>query len=491
MSNNTTITAGVASGIVIRTTAEGIDPDFGNVTGLLPDCQYLRLKNADGSYAYVSLNELDLLRTELESKASAITVELMQSDIEDKVTKAELEAVRNLAEENIVDEEVINSILAAIDSKAEKTVVNGIATELLGKADVEDVNALSEVVDDKANKSDLDSLVADLNTLKSALGSLTDGNAIQSIQNQITYLNNEINKRLTSEDIRDINLSVTSMNGTVSALNSKVDEFESRLNESASAAGVIQLRDDVDGLLEVVNRLESKLASKADASSLASKASHSELLSVAERLTKLSNTVNSHATAHEDAINDVNNTLKNKVGKTELLVKSNELEEMIDLKADKSVIGPQIQELERDYNTLRQKVDALEDTKSVNYDSDIAALTNSVTTLNTKINTATTTTNTLSRDVDTLKSWKDTTSKQFKSQWVRVLSTKEYNSLITPTDSTIESYNDRYRYPNTVYLIVDYNTPKAIYIGDILLAKAEVKGSTGFAYAFPFTFPTA
>ena len=136
MSNNTTITAGVQSGVVFKSTSAGTDPDFANVTGLLPDCQYLRLKNADGTYAYIALNEIDLLRTEMESKASAIEVELMQSDIDDKATKSQLEEVRNIAEENVVDEEIINSILDAIENKAEKSVVQGIATELLTKADM-------------------------------------------------------------------------------------------------------------------------------------------------------------------------------------------------------------------------------------------------------------------------------------------------------------------------------------------------------------------
>ena len=34
-------------------------------------------------------------------------------------------------------------------------------------------------------------------------------------------------------------------------------------------------------------------------------------------------------------------------------------------------------------------------------------------------------------------------------------------------------YNSRYKYPNTVYLVVDFNKPKAIYIGDILGAQEQ------------------
>ena len=77
-------------------------------------------------------------------------------------------------------------------------------------------------------------------------------------------------------------------------------------------------------------------------------------------------------------------------------------------------------------------------------------------------------------------------TEQLKQSWVRIMSTKEYNKLVTPPDNA--PYNERYKYPNTLYFIVDYNKPKAVYIGDILIAKAEGKGPNGFAYNFPISF---
>lgn len=77
-------------------------------------------------------------------------------------------------------------------------------------------------------------------------------------------------------------------------------------------------------------------------------------------------------------------------------------------------------------------------------------------------------------------------NEQLKQTWVRVMSTKEYNKLVMPPDNV--PYNSRYRYPNTLYFIVDYNKPKAVYIGDILIAKAKDSGSNGFAYSFPIVF---
>ena len=77
-------------------------------------------------------------------------------------------------------------------------------------------------------------------------------------------------------------------------------------------------------------------------------------------------------------------------------------------------------------------------------------------------------------------------NEKLKQSWVRVMSTKEYNKLVVAPEGA--PYNDRYIYPNTLYFIVDYNKPKAVYIGDILIAKAEGKGPNGFAYNFPISF---
>lgn len=488
MSNNTTITAGVQSGVVFKSTSTGTDPDFANVTGLLPDCQYLRLKNSDGSYAYIALSEIDLLRDEMSTKASSIDVELMQADIDDKATKAQLEEVKNLAEANVVDEEVIDSILQAIENKAEKSVVEGIANEMMGKADITDVDSLTEIVEGKADKTSVETLTSDLNALKTALGGVTDENVVTAIENQINYLNDEINKRLTIDDIRSINTSVSSMSTTVTELNEKVTGFESRLDGTASAEGVTNLSNTVGELTATVNRVESRLGTKADASALAGKASHEELLKVAKRVTEVSTTVNNKVTEFNDAINDVNTALANKVGVGTHTVAVNDLNEKLDLKVDKSVLGPQLQELEREVERLRSEIDNIDSETSVDLQPQIDSLARSVSNLNTKLNETNTSTKSLVKDVDKIKTWKDETAKNLKSQWVRVMSSKEYKALRPAGENTLQDYNPRYRYPNTVYLVVDFNKPKAIYIGDILVAQAESKGSIGFAYTFPIVF---
>ena len=489
MSNSKAITAGVQSGVVIKTTSSGTDPDFANVTGLLPDCQYLRLKNVDGSYAYIALNEIDVLRTEMESKASAVDVELMQSDINDKATKSQLEEVRNIAEANVVSEETINDILSSLENKAEKTIVDGIAAELLSKADLEDVDALSTIVDGKASKTTVDNLVADLEALKTALGGITDENVVNAIENQIDYLNGEINKRLTIDDLNSLNVSVANMSTTVSQLNELVSDFETRLDNVATVDGVTNLITDVDEITEIINRLESKVATKADTTTLGTKASHDELMKVAQKVATLTTTVNDKITEFTDAINDVTADVGNKVGVGAYNNALKEFKLQIATKADKSVLGPQLNQIERELNTVKQNLEEVEESINlVNYQPQIDSINNSIKTINTKVNEATTSTKNLTKDVDKLNTWKSETAKSLKSQWVRVLSSKEYRNLRPAGENTLEDYNPRYRYPNTVYLVVDYNKPKAIYIGDILVAQSEAKGSIGFAYTFPISF---
>jgi hypothetical protein len=482
------ITTGVQSGVVIKTTSEGVDPDFSNVTGLLSDCQYLRLKNADNTYVYVPLNEIDILRSEIESKASTIDVELMQSDIDDKATKSQLEAVKNIAETNVVDEETINSILSSIDNKAEKSVVEGIAAELLTKADTTDVESLAEIVEGKASQTSVDNLITDLNTLKTALGGVTDENVVAAIERQINYLNNEINKRLTIDDILPINSSVSNISSIISTLDSKVTEVESRLEDTPTIGGVSAIRTDVDELMDIVNKLESKISTKADSTALAAKASHNELLKVAQRVSTLSNTINDKFTELTDAVNDTNKSLSYKVGIAAHTLAVNEINEKLDLKSDKKIVSAQIQQIETDLKTLKRNLEGLEDSMPIDFQPQMDAIKSKVDSTNTKLREVTDTTKTLTNTVGKLNNWKEETAKNLKSQWVRVLSSKEYKNLRPAGENTLDNYNPRYRYPNTVYLVVDFNRPKAIYIGDILIAKSEINGSIGFAYTFPISF---
>ena len=76
-----------------------------------------------------------------------------------------------------------------------------------------------------------------------------------------------------------------------------------------------------------------------------------------------------------------------------------------------------------------------------------------------------------------------------KQQWVRVMTPEEYKKL-PPVGSTYGDGkpNPYAKQPNVIYMLVRYNKPISVYIGDVLIAQAEQKGQTGFAYNFPIVF---
>jgi hypothetical protein len=90
------------------------------------------------------------------------------------------------------------------------------------------------------------------------------------------------------------------------------------------------------------------------------------------------------------------------------------------------------------------------------------------------------------KEIDELHQINALQDEKLKRKWVVVLTTIEYNRLIPAPENA--SYNEIYKYPNVVYLVVDFNKPKAVYIGDILIAEAESTGPNGFAYNFPIIF---
>jgi hypothetical protein len=66
---------------------------------------------------------------------------------------------------------------------------------------------------------------------------------------------------------------------------------------------------------------------------------------------------------------------------------------------------------------------------------------------------------------------------------------EEYNRMSDNPTYANGKINPNGKQPNVIYFLVKYNKPYAIYIGKILIAKAEEKiGSQGFAYTFPIVF---
>ena len=463
-------TNGVIGGTVFKATSAGSDPDFPSVTGLLPDGLYIRLENADGTHAYVQAFEIDkalgviagmtadkadtgtveALSVELDSKASITAVDLMQSDIDAKASKADVLAIEN---------------------------------QLETKADAELVDLLSDEVETKADATDVEALQAEVKVLQEALGGLNNESSIAAIQNQINYLNTEIQKRLTLDDLAPVNTAVSSLDTTVTAAVEKVNQLDTAIKKKADTVWVQGQINELNG---AITPLASKLPTKADKSELAAKASKSDLDAVVKKVNNLSVTLTDKVTVLEDSYADLNTNVNKKVNKTAFDTTVETLTTAVDAKVDKSNFNTAVNQLSSRIAEVESDNDSIETNVSDSIYEIECEMNNALTEMRASINNQTKQITQQNTKISKLEQSSSSAAEQLKQNWVRVLTTNDYKKLRPAPDGV--PYNDRYKYPNIVYLVVDFNKPKAIYIGDILVAKAEQSGSIGFAYTFPIVF---
>ena len=479
-------TNGVIGGTVIKATSAGSDPDFPSVTGLLADGLYIRLENADGTHAYVQAFEIDkalgviagmtadkadtgtveALAVELDGKASTTAVDLMQADIDAKASKADVLAIEN-----------------QLESKADAELVDLLSDEIESKANATDVEALTASVESKANATDVEALQAEVEVLQEALGGLNNESSITAIQNQINYLNTEIQKRLTLDDLTSVNTAISSLDTTVAAASEKVNQFDTALKKKADTVWVQGQINELNG---AITPLASKLPTKADKSELAAKASKSDLDAVVKKVNNLSVTLTDKVTVLEDSYADLNTNVNKKVNKTVFDTAVETLTTAVDTKVDKANFNTAVNQLSSRIADVENDSGSIESSVNDSIYEIECEMNNALTEMRASINNQTKQITQQNTKITKLEQSSSSAAEQLKQSWVRVLTTNDYKKLRPAPDGV--PYNDRYKYPNIVYLVVDFNKPKAIYIGDILVAKAEQSGSIGFAYTFPIVF---
>ena len=479
-------TNGVIGGTVFKATSAGSDPDFPSVTGLLPDGLYIRLENADGTHAYVQAFEIDkalgviagmtadkadtgtveALSVELDSKASITAVDLMQSDIDAKASKADVLAIEN-----------------QLEAKADAELVDLLSDEIETKANATDVETLTASVATKANATDVETLQAEVKVLQEALGGLNNESSIAAIQNQINYLNTEIQKRLTLDDLTPVNTAISSLDTTVAAAAEKVNLFDAAIKKKADTVWVQGQINELNG---AITPLASKLPTKADKSELAAKASKSDLDAVVKKVNNLSVTLTDKVTVLEDSYADLNTNVNKKVNKTAFDTAVETLTTAVDAKVDKANFNTTVNQLSSRIADVESDNSSIETNVSDSIYEIECEMNNALTEMRASISNQTKQITQQNTKISKLEQSSSSAAEQLKQSWVRVLTTNDYKKLRPAPDGV--PYNDRYKYPNIVYLVVDFNKPKAIYIGDILVAKAEQSGSIGFAYTFPIVF---
>ena len=506
MSDNTLIklkaTADILGGDVFYATETGVDPEHVSNNDLLPNGMYIRLQGSDGSLAYISAYELDkvieLLETTMadkadradveaiqllmEGKAADTDIELLQGELSNKASKAELEAALETIE-NMASQTQIEELQAAVAGKAESTDVAALQNAVAGKAESTDVAALQNAVAGKAESTDVAALIADLETLEATVATLNDANNIAAINSQIAYLNTEINKKLTIDDLRTINTTISALNDKDAVLADRVEALEVNLNKKATTTYVQTQINDVNSVVSTISR---QIADKADKTDLTVKTNKTDFDNAVRRIAATEATVGTLESNVQSNYTELSTAINRKANKAEIDQIIATINSGLVGKVDKSSYNDEVARLDNKINTLETTHAGLISDITVGVDEFQCDVNSTISELRASLNTQGRQITQQDTKITKLQESSNTYNERFKHNWVRVLSTNEYKSLRAAPEGV--PYNDRYRYPNIVYLVVDFNKPKAIYIGDIMVAQAESSGSIGFAYTFPIIF---
>ena len=486
LQNRISNSAGIQSGRIIRTTNDGKDVDYPEITDLLENTMYLRLVSENGKVLHISAYEIDraldtvarlnmdkadkstvdALSAALDGKASAIRLELFESDIDKKADKTTVE-----------------TLTETVEGKADKTVVDTLSETVEGKADKTVVDTLANTIESKANIAVVTKLQEDVKALHNTLNSLSDSATIAAIQNQINYLNFEIQRRLTIDDLSSLQTANNLLSTKVEDNTSKISSLETNLTNKASVAYV---QRNINELNTVITNVAAKVNNKAEKSEIASKASQEDLNILARRINNLDASTTETLETVNTNYSKLQEDLSKKASKTSVETLSSNITASLNSKLDKSTFTETV-------NNLTDKIDAIDiETPLKEVDE---SLHNIQTSFNNSLSSVQNVINTHDRKLlkhdEQIAKMQELDSKleiATANEWVRVMTPEEYNRLSNQPNYSDGTKNPYAKQPNTLYMLVRYNKPVAVYIGTVLIAEAKQDGSVGFAYEFPIIF---
>lgn len=422
-------TADLLGGEVFFATEAGHDPEITGVNDLLPNGMYIRLRGSDNSVAYISAFEIDnalsIISQMSMGKANQSEVNELKESLNDKVSSTEFE----LAKSDISGKasKVEFELLSnEVDTKASQRTVDSLIAQLNNKVDKSSLDSLSDTVSTKVDKLDFD-------TLSEEVSSKAEQEEVDAIIEDIKTLQDAV-ILLTNSD-------------AINKINAQIESLTAELQQKVGVDNIADITSSVQSIVEKNNELDNKFNT------------------IESNLSKKANT-----TYVQGQISQLNTAITG-------------LATLVDSKADNSSVSNKankadVTSLTSEIVSIKEKVRELDEIECEN-SSSIAEITSTITAQSKNIIDNKT-------NINSLKNITDELDNKLEQKWVRVLSTKEYNRLLdNPPEGTYSNY---YKYPNTVYLVIDFNKPKAIYIGDILIAKAQQNGSIGFAYTFPIVF---
>jgi hypothetical protein len=496
---------GIRSGAVIKATEDGTDPEYPEYGDLLENGLYIRLESESGKIVHISafeidkavgiiaemvagkadIGDVDTVREELAGKASSTELELIKGDIN---LKADKDRVDTLAEsiKTKADSSVINDIITSIEGKANTSSVTALSTAVQNKAEKVDFDLLYDDVQTKATKTSVENIKNDIKVLQDSLGSLSNSSTIKYIQQQIDTLKNQVQNCLTNGDTNQLVSDVESLSQSVSELNTHLESVESSVQSKASTKYV---QGQVNELNKAITSLASRFGSKADKSALANKASQADLDHTVKRLSELTLKTEKDFEELNDCCDEIKSTLLNKASKTYVDSRLSDIETDLGSKASQLSVNETVGRLNNKITDLQTNTESAVTALGTElYDID-CHMTNELIELKSLVdiieNNVTENTNQITELVEN-----DIKYEQEKMEWVRVMTPEAYNSM-PPVGSQFSdgTYDPYAKQPNIIYMLVRYNKPVAVYIGDVLIAEANKDtGSVGFAYNFPIIF---
>lgn len=495
-------TADILGGDVFFATEQGYDPEYTDNNDLLPNGMYIRIVGSNNNVAYISAYEidkalsiitemsmskaskadLDELKLNINDKISTTEFNLLKSDVDNKASKVDVDNLIDIFNDK-ADNSLVDEIITQLNQKASQEFANSMMQQIELKADTLDVENLSTKVNEKASVVTVNKLMDDVKSLQETIKLLTNVESIEAIKSQIALLNREIQRRLTIDDLKDVNSKISYINTTNNELKLRVDAVEANLNKKASTTYV---QGQVTELNNAITGLAKKVDSKAEKTDIATKANKSDLDIVTTNVQNINKTLSNLSIEVDDKYKELNASISKKAVKSDVDNKISTINAQLLNTCDKSFVNDEL-------NKINKKITLIETTNAENLNElsdDIenfeCEVSNTLTELRANINTHSKQISNQSNQITKLQETSSEHNEKLKQPWVRILSTNEYKKLRPAPENS--PYSKNYIYPNVIYLIVDYNKPKSIYIGDILIAKAEQKGSIGFAYNFPIVF---
>ena len=473
-------TADILGGEVFFANDFGQDPEYEGAE-LLPNGMYIRLIKGDGNVVYVSAHEIDkaigIIGQMSMSKANQSDVDAIIELLDEKASKTEIELLKTDIADKVSDDN-FNDLAGQVSNKADKTDVESLRTSLNSKASNDAITLISDDINNKA--LEISRIKNDILTIQNALEYITDSNSISALQKQINYLNSELNKKLEIDDLDSIKTSIVNLSNSDSIKSELISEIETNLNKKAST---VYVQGQVNELNKAITGISARVDTKADKETVAKKAAKADLDLLTSKITSLTNEFNTTKNEFESLNNTVITEINNKVSNTQLESEVSRLEHNINEKLDSEEYNIFVGRIENKIENVKNECDEDHDFLLNEFSTLQCDVNNALAETNAKSNAQLKQIELHSEQITSLKKKDIELTEKLKTQWVRVMTPEEYNSL-----APINENNPFAKQPNVVYMLVRYNKPIAIYIGDILIAKAEQKGSVGFTYTFPIVF---